>query len=134
MSEHHSVSGLKTLQLGVQGMTCANCSGRVERALNKAEGVSEASVNLATERATVSFDPAGTSADELLETVRRAGYEPITEEVSFGVTGMTCANCSNRVERNLNRADGVLEANRSEERRVGKEGRARRWQGEQRKQ
>src|SRR5690625_1780206 len=111
MSEHHSVSGLKTLQLGVQGMTCANCSGRVERALNEAEGVSEASVNLATERATVSFDPAGTSADELLETVRRAGYEPITEEVSFGVTGMTCANCSNRVERNLNRADGVLEAN-----------------------
>ncbi|AKK02670.1 heavy metal translocating P-type ATPase [Corynebacterium epidermidicanis] len=65
---------MQTIELGVTGMTCTSCSGRVERKLNKVEGV-EAAVNFATETATISFDPAQTSPSELIEVVRRTGYD-----------------------------------------------------------
>ena len=100
----------KTLELGVQGMTCASCVGRVERGLNKVEGVEAVVVNLATERATVTYDPASTSPQALLEKVKDVGYEPVTTTLDLGVTGMTCANCVNRVERALKKVDGVLDA------------------------
>ncbi|MEM1043603.1 MAG: heavy metal translocating P-type ATPase [Bacteroidota bacterium] len=96
--------------LGVEGMTCAACSGRVEKALSKVPGVHEATVNLATERATVQFDAAETTPLALAEAVQRAGYDVRTEEVSFAVGGMTCAACVGRVERALQGADGVVEA------------------------
>jgi P-type Cu+ transporter len=102
--------GLQTLELGVQGMTCANCVGRVERGLNKLQGVQQASVNLATERATVQYDPASTTEQALVAGVRDTGYEPVTAEAELTVQGMTCANCVNRVERALNRVGGVLSA------------------------
>ena len=100
----------KELQLGVRGMTCAACSTRIEKKLGKLEGVSAASVNLATERASVRYDPEKTNAQALLDTVEQTGYTPVTAEASFGVTGMTCANCSSRVERKLAKTEGVLEA------------------------
>jgi Cu+-exporting ATPase len=62
------------LELPITGMTCASCANRIERKLNKLEGV-EASVNYATERATVDFDSAVVEPERLLETVRAAGYE-----------------------------------------------------------
>ena len=68
----------KTVELGVQGMTCASCVGRVERGLTRMEGVETAVVNLATERATVTYDPATTSPQRLLDKVRDVGYEPGT--------------------------------------------------------
>ncbi|MBZ9711739.1 heavy metal translocating P-type ATPase [Deinococcus multiflagellatus] len=100
----------KTIELGVQGMTCASCVGRVERGLKKVEGVQEATVNLATERATVTYDPALTSPQALLDRVQAVGYEPVTAQAEFGVQGMTCANCVGRVERALKKVDGVLAA------------------------
>ncbi|MDT7856434.1 heavy metal translocating P-type ATPase [Rubrivirga sp. S365] len=104
------VARLSQATLGVEGMTCAACSGRVEKALQKVPGVEEATVNLATERATVSFDAAETTPLALAEAVQRAGYDVRTEEVSFGVGGMTCAACVGRVEKALAGADGVVEA------------------------
>ena len=101
----------QTLELGVSGMTCAACVGRVERGLKKVDGVQVANVNLATERATVTFDPAKTTPSALLEKVKDIGYEPITQTLELGVTGMTCAACVGRVERALQKVDGVLEAN-----------------------
>ena len=101
---------LKTVQLGVQGMTCASCVARVERGLGKLDGVVEASVNLATEKVRVVFDPARTDTAALLGAVEKVGYQPLTAETSFGVTGMTCANCSSRVERKLGKTEGVLDA------------------------
>ncbi len=101
---------MTTIQFGVEGMTCANCSSRVERALGKQPGVSEASVNLATERATVHYDPKETSPQALLETVEAAGYHGVTAEATLAIGGMTCANCSSRVERALSKAPGVLSA------------------------
>ncbi len=69
-----------SVDLGIGGMTCASCVGRVERALRKVPGVQDASVNLALERAHVTFDPASTSAADidaiLRRAVRNAGYEP----------------------------------------------------------
>ncbi|GGJ67587.1 heavy metal translocating P-type ATPase [Deinococcus aquiradiocola] len=101
---------MKTLEVGVQGMTCANCVGRVERGLRKTEGTLDVAVNLATERATVHYDPALTTPQALLDRVRETGYEPVTGAAEFPVQGMTCANCVNRVERALTRLDGVLTA------------------------
>ena len=56
---------MTTFDLPIQGMTCASCVGRVERGLSKVPGVEVASVNLATERATVTYDPAVTTPVEL---------------------------------------------------------------------
>ena len=70
------------LELPITGMTCASCANRIERKLNKLDGVA-ASVNYATERATVDFDPAATDPELLVETVRAAGYDarlPATAE------------------------------------------------------
>ena len=101
---------LSRATLAVEGMTCAACSSRVEKALNAVPGVAEATVNLATERATVRFDAAETTPLALAEAVQRAGYDVRTEEVSFAVGGMTCAACVGRVEKALTGADGVVEA------------------------
>ncbi|GAA5438131.1 heavy metal translocating P-type ATPase [Deinococcus aquaticus] len=100
----------KTMELGVQGMTCASCVGRVERGLTKVEGVEQATVNLATERATVQYDPEQTSPAALIEKVKAIGYEPVTGTLDLGIQGMTCANCVGRVERALKKVDGVLDA------------------------
>lgn len=100
----------KTLTLDVGGMTCAACVGRVERGLKKVDGVQDAAVNLATERASVTYDPALTTPAQLVKTVQDTGYEAGTAELSFPVEGMTCAACVGRVERGLQKAEGVLSA------------------------
>ncbi|MEO5965095.1 MAG: heavy metal translocating P-type ATPase [Candidatus Limnocylindrales bacterium] len=61
--------------LPIEGMTCASCVNRIERFLKKTPGVATASVNLATERATVLVDPAAAGRDELVRAVEAAGYE-----------------------------------------------------------
>ncbi|MFO8149440.1 MAG: heavy metal translocating P-type ATPase, partial [Trueperaceae bacterium] len=99
-----------SLRVGVSGMTCASCSARVERNLGRLEGVAEANVNLATEQATVVFDPAKLTPIGVLDAIRDAGYEPVVAETELSVTGMTCAACSARVERALSKVDGVLSA------------------------
>jgi P-type Cu+ transporter len=99
-----------SLRIGVAGMTCASCSARVERTLGRLEGVAEANVNLATEQATVVFDPAKLTPIGVLDAIRDAGYEPVVAETELSVTGMTCAACSARVERALSKVDGVLSA------------------------
>ncbi len=63
-----------TCTLDIGGMTCASCVGRVEKALAKLDGVSDAQVNLATEAASVSYAPERVQVEQLLDAVRRAGY------------------------------------------------------------
>ena len=100
----------KQLSVGVQGMTCASCVMRVERALKKVDGVQDASVNLATEKANVTFDPQKVTVPALLEAVKERGYTPVTAQASLSVEGMTCASCVGRVERALKKTAGVLDA------------------------
>ncbi|HQU16276.1 MAG: copper-translocating P-type ATPase [Chromatiales bacterium 21-64-14] len=101
---------MQNIELGIEGMTCASCAARVERALGKLAGVQEASVNLATERASVAYDEARLTPAQILEAVREVGYTPVAAELEMGVGGMTCASCVGRVERALNQLPGVLEA------------------------
>ncbi|MFO7661586.1 MAG: heavy metal translocating P-type ATPase [Chloroflexota bacterium] len=104
----------KQLTLPVIGMTCANCVAAVERNAKKAGGVTDASVNFASEKVTVSYDPAvvsgGEVAADVIERIHRAGYEVPTSEVELPLVGMTCANCAATIERRLNKVDGVVEA------------------------
>ena len=97
------------LEIGVRGMDCASCVVRVEKALKKA-GVDTVSVNLTTERASVDFNATTTAPEKLLEAIKQSGYQPVVEDISFGITGMTCANCVTRVEKALNKQNGVVEA------------------------
>ncbi|NJP06669.1 MAG: copper-translocating P-type ATPase, partial [Chloroflexaceae bacterium] len=98
------------ITFSVTGMTCASCSSRVERKLQKMPGVVQASVNLANEQASICFDPRQVQPAQMLITVEQAGYGVITEQIEFAVTGMTCASCSMRVEKALRKVVGVVQA------------------------
>ena len=94
--------------LPVQGMTCASCVGRVERALKKLPGVASVQVNLATESATLRFDgPPDVAA--AIATIEKSGYAVPQASIELQVQGMTCASCVGRVERVLRRVPGVQE-------------------------
>ena len=95
--------------LPIEGMTCASCVGRVERALQKMPGVIEATVNLATESASIRAAP-GVGLTELRAAVDGAGYAVGESSVTLGIDGMTCASCVSRVEKALLRVPGVLRA------------------------
>src|SRR5919112_2516504 len=101
---------LTRITIPVVGMTCASCVRRVERTLSEKEGVVEASVNFAAEKASVIYDPTTTNTDDLIGALRDAGYGADVRETTFSVTGMTCASCVGRVERALEKVPGVLEA------------------------
>ena len=94
----------------VDGMTCAACVGRVERVLSRVPGTSGAAVNLATEKATIEFDPASAKITDFTDAVSKAGFATVSETIEFGVDGMTCAACVGRVERVLGKVPGVLKA------------------------
>ncbi len=99
-----------TIELPITGMTCASCVARNEKALRKLAGVDEASVNFATEKATVTFDPGAVTAAQIVATVEAAGYGVVTQTETLPILGMTCASCVGRVERALRKQPGVLTA------------------------
>ncbi len=101
----------KEVTLPVTGMTCANCALTIERSLGKVEGVSQARVNLASEKAVVTYDPGLVTGEGLVNSIKDVGYGVATARVELPITGMTCANCVQNVERALRKVDGVLEAN-----------------------
>lgn len=102
------------ITLPVMGMTCANCVASVERNSKKADGVTNAVVNFASERVTVTYDTAVTDpktvTTNVIDRVKKAGYEIPIATTELPLLGMTCTNCSNTIERQLNKVDGVLEA------------------------
>lgn len=101
----------KQVTLPVTGMTCANCSLTIERNLKRLDGVQEATVNLATEKASVVYDPSIVNDGDFLALIRDIGYDVATARVELPITGMDCANCALTVERALKRMDGVVSAN-----------------------
>ena len=135
MSQPGSTSANGTeVTFGVIGMTCASCVRRIEKALGKVDGVQEASVNLATEKARVVYDPSVATPSRLQAAVEKAGYgvrdlpapsappapTPAVStdgsahgdrtEVTLPIEGMTCASCVRRIEKALNRVEGVRDA------------------------
>ena len=102
-------TSITDLTFNIEGMTCASCVARVEKALQAVPGVEKASVNLATEKATVRAGDAVT-LEALSAAVAKAGYEVPGETVSLSISGMTCASCVSRVEKALKKLPGVTDA------------------------
>jgi P-type Cu+ transporter len=106
----------KKIALPISGMSCASCAGRIEKGLSLLEGVREANVNLATEKAVVAYDPGVTSPEKMIRVVEDLGYRVASlaaapKKLVMAVGGMTCAACVNRVEKTLKGLEGVVEAN-----------------------
>ena len=101
----------KQVTLPITGMTCANCVATVERNLKKVSGVEQATVNLSSERATVSYDPALADMGALIERVRRAGYDVATGEADLIIQRLSDDNDARRLEKALSQLEGVLQAN-----------------------
>ncbi|MEL6520968.1 MAG: heavy metal translocating P-type ATPase [Pseudomonadota bacterium] len=96
--------------LPVTGMTCASCVAKVERALKAVPGVSDASVNLTTERAVV-YLAGSVDLNRLVSAIEENGYQVQTQTVSLAIDGMKCAGCVGAVERALLAVPGVTSAN-----------------------
>jgi Cu+-exporting ATPase len=102
---------MKTEEMTVTGMTCASCSARVEKVVGKLEGVTSASVNLATEKLQLSYDESRLSPEAVQKAVEAAGYGLVREKTAKHVTipigGMTCASCVARIEKVVGKLEGV---------------------------
>ncbi len=103
-------SGRKTIHidLPVSGMSCASCVSHVQNALSEMNGVAEASVNFAAEKAAVVYDPSMVSVTDLVKTVIDQGYGVPVSRSNLPVKGMTCAACVSAVEKALRGLDGVV--------------------------
>lgn len=101
--------------LKITGMTCASCSARVEKVSSRLPGVAEASVNLATEKLSITFDDSQLSLEKIQSAIQKAGYqaepEVTVKEVTVPIAGMTCAACSARIEKQVGKLEGVSLAN-----------------------
>ena len=100
----------KQITLPVTGMYCANCVTTIERNLKKVSGVQSAIVNLASERATVQYDPAAAGLGDMIARVERAGYGIATGEADFTLKRLAEDNDARRLEKALLKVEGVLEA------------------------
>ncbi|CAH1214429.1 Potassium-transporting ATPase ATP-binding subunit [Paenibacillus plantiphilus] len=107
MSQSHAGSNDKQATLQITGMTCAACATRIEKGLNKLEGVSQANVNFALEQASIQFDPAKVDRLRLEQKITSLGYGTVKEAIDLDIMGMTCAACATRIEKGLNKMDGV---------------------------
>ena len=107
-----SIKGKDTI-LNIQGMTCSACVQTVEKALNKAEGIIEANVNLTTEKAHLTYNPEKIKKKEILDIVAKTGYGATmeTSKITVKIGGMTCSACVQTVEKALSKAEGIIEAN-----------------------
>ena len=93
----------------IQGMHCASCAGRVERATKKLDGVKEATINLANQTAILTLDRP-IEQQTLIETFRKVGFPAVTREIRLDISDMSCASCVAKVEKALLASQGVLSA------------------------
>lgn len=100
---------MKDITLPIEGMTCAACSTRIEKVLNKMDGV-DAKVNLTTEKASVQYDSDKVSVEDISERIDKLGYKVKPEHIELDVMGMTCAACSSRIEKVLNKQPEIKNA------------------------
>ena len=102
---------VKETSIQITGMTCAACATRIEKGLNKMEGVEQASVNLALEKSSIKYDPSKLSEEDFEKKIEALGYGVVKQKAEFDITGMTCAACATRIEKGLNKMEGVAGAN-----------------------
>ncbi|KJD45446.1 heavy metal translocating P-type ATPase [Paenibacillus terrae] len=108
--ENRVTDGDKQTTLHITGMSCAACASRIEKGLNRIDGVAQANVNLALEQASISYDPKQADIPDFRDKIASLGFGTVSEEANLNVTGMTCAACATRIEKGLNRMPGVTGA------------------------
>lgn len=96
--------------LQITGMTCAACANRIEKGLKKMEGVADANVNFALEKASVTYDPKIANIAQMEQQIEKLGYGTVKESIDLQISGMTCAACATRIEKGLNKMPGVAKA------------------------
>ncbi len=103
----------KKIGIAITGMTCASCAQTIETALKKTPGIIEANVNLATEKAYVTYDADTTNQTEIIAAINSTGYKGHieTKKNIIKIGGMTCASCAQTIESALRKTEGVVEAN-----------------------
>jgi Cu+-exporting ATPase len=109
MEPKNSEKELERVDLPITGMSCASCAAKIEKGLANVEGVSQATVNFALEKATVFFHPAKTDVSHLIDKIKDLGYGAKVDKVVLPIQGMTCASCVKKVERALSSINGVLQ-------------------------
>lgn len=107
MSQSQADNSNQQATFQVTGMTCAACANRIEKGLNKLEGISQANVNFALEQAVVQFDPVKVDMSRIEQKIKDSGYGMVKQAVEFDIMGMTCAACATRIEKGLNKIEGV---------------------------
>ncbi|MEX0806890.1 MAG: heavy metal translocating P-type ATPase [Candidatus Binatia bacterium] len=103
-------NGFARIDLPIRGMSCASCVEKIETGLSKLEGVKEVSVNFAAEKASVLYNPSSVSAGRLVQQIESSGYETRTEKTAIPIRGLTCASCVEKIEKQLHRLPGVINA------------------------
>jgi Cu+-exporting ATPase len=102
--------GGERVDLPISGMSCASCAVNIQKGLSQMEGVTDANVNFATEKATVTIDADRVTAGDLVKTIKDLGYEARVERIMVPIRGMSCASCVEKVQTALNHVPGVLKA------------------------
>ncbi len=99
------------ITLPITGMTCANCAMNIERGVKTLYGVTDASVNFASEQAAISFDPKALTIKDLVNKIHSSGFTVPTTKIELPITGMSCANCAANIERALyKKTTGIVTA------------------------
>ena len=111
--EPSPASEMTQIDLRVSGMTCPHCPPRVEEALRKVDGVSDAHVNLANQVAHVTYDASRTKVLDLIKAIRSAGYNAATAKTRLAIANMHCSSCVTRIELELGLTPGVIKAQAS---------------------
>lgn len=102
---------VKEANFQITGMTCAACATRIEKGISKMEGVEQANVNLALEKSSIQYDPSKLNEGDFEKKIEALGYGVVKQKAEFDITGMTCAACATRIEKGLNKLQGVGTAN-----------------------
>jgi Cu+-exporting ATPase len=100
----------KKIVLNIGGMTCINCARAIEKRLSKLNGVTQATVNLAAEKAIIDYDPAVVDQKAIEDAITGVGYQVIHEKLVLQIGGMSCINCAKSIEKALSKREGVYSA------------------------
>jgi Cu+-exporting ATPase len=109
-SSEAKVQKLERIDLPIVGMSCASCAQTIEKSLSELKGIDKTSVNLATSKTTVSYDPQQAKVEDFISAIRKSGYDVGTIPIEVPIQGMDCASCVQKIEKALLATKGVTQA------------------------